>query len=47
MKPVPSPKRGGWSGGPSAKDTGSLAWALVCLALGAGAVAAMILLTSR
>lgn len=47
MKPAPSLKRGGWSGGPCAKDTGSLAWALVCLAVGAGAVVAMILLTSR
>ena len=42
----PTPKRGGWSGGP-VKDTGSLTWGLVCLALGAAAVTSMILLTRR
>ncbi len=35
------PQRGGWSGGPVPKDN-NLTWALVCLAIGAGAVWAMV-----
>jgi hypothetical protein len=39
------PLRGGWSGGPVPADR-NLVWALVCLAIGAGAVALMIWVTT-